>query len=103
MQTGRKMDKIKTKCKNCGHSVEQDGKHSLKRCGYCGVKYFFSINIDRSVHQYHCRPKLAEELKRRKCAVTHNRQELGKMKAKGYTPNQLQKKAYRMIILGLDS
>lgn len=94
--------RIKTKCKNCGNPVEQDGKKSLKRCGGCGEKFFFSINIDGSVHQYHGRKRKAVELRMKKRSVTFSDMEIEKIIRKGYTVNSLARTAYEILILGID-
>ena len=91
--------KIKTKCP-CGRSIEQDGKRSMKRC-QCGEKWNFTINDNGSVHLFHCRKRIALDIKKRQRSISISPHDEKRARAAGYGLTKLAEIGYQVAVLGL--
>jgi DNA-directed RNA polymerase subunit RPC12/RpoP len=93
--------KIKTKCIECGSGIEQDRVRSMKRCPGCGKKWYFSINIDGTVHLFRCRPQTQANTKKRQRSVSISPHEEARAKNEGYGLTKLLQIGYDVAILGV--
>jgi len=93
--------KIKTKCIECGSGVEQDRVRSMKRCPGCGKKWYFSINIDGTVHLFQCRSRTQADMKKRQRSVSISPHEESRAKNEGYGLTKLLQIGYSVAVLGV--
>jgi hypothetical protein len=91
---------VKTKCP-CGASIEQDGKRSMKKC-VCGEKWNFTINIDGSVHLFHCRPRKDYDIKAKPMSISFAPYKYNRAKKAGYGLTELAEIGYQVAVLGTD-
>jgi DNA-directed RNA polymerase subunit RPC12/RpoP len=93
--------KIKAKCIECGGWIEQDRVRSMKRCPGCGKKWYFSINIDGTVHLFQCRSQTQADMKKRQRSVSISLHEESRAKNEGYGLTKLLQIGYSVAVLGV--
>lgn len=94
---------IKTICKKCQTPIEQDGVRSMKRCSGCGIKWGFTVNIDKTVHLFENGAKRKNDDDRKKpYSISWNKKQDKKARAKGYTRQQCADFGYNVLVLCLD-